>query len=124
MSRYISSAAIFLLLVICVFHVRDMTEAVTLSIIGRIDSEILNAEAKSYDGAPLLDAQKIWDDRRSFFSAVIPHDKLDSIDAQFAVCNSWASSEENDEYLAALWNLRAMINVINELDYPSFDRII
>ncbi|MBQ6934890.1 MAG: DUF4363 family protein [Clostridia bacterium] len=124
MSRYIASIIIFLLLIIGVFYVRDVTDDVTLEIISAIDDEIINAENEIYDGSPVIEAKKIWDDRRSFFSAVVPHDKLDSIDAQFALCNSWASSDEIDEYRAALWNLRAMISVIFELDSPSSDRII
>ncbi|MBQ6836914.1 MAG: DUF4363 family protein [Clostridia bacterium] len=124
MSRYIASIIIFLLLIIGVLYVRDVTDDVTLEIISAIDDEIINAENEIYDGSPVIEAKKIWDDRRSFFSAVVPHDKLDSIDAQFALCNSWASSDEIDEYRAALWNLRAMISVIFELDSPSSDRII
>ena len=124
MSRYIASIIIFSLLIIGVFYVRDVTDDVTLKIISAIDDEIVNAENETFDGTPILAAKKIWDGRRSFFSAVAPHDKLDSVDAQFAVCNSWASSDENDEYLAALWNLRAMIGVIRQLDSLSFDRII
>ena len=124
MNRYIASIIIFLLLIIGVFYVRDVTDDVTLEIISAIDDEIINAENEAFDGTPILAAKKIWDGRRSFFSAVVPHDKLDSVDAQFAVCNSWASSDENDEYLAALWNLRAMIGVIRQLDSLSFDRVI
>lgn len=124
MSRYIASIIIFLLLIIGVLYVRDVTDDVTLKIISAIDDEIINAENEIYDGSPVIEAKKIWDGHRRFFSAVVPHDKLDSIDAQFAICNSWASSDENDEYLAALWNLRAMITVILELDSPSSDRII
>ena len=124
MNRYIASIIIFLLLIIGVFYVRDVTDDVTLEIISAIDDEIINAENEAFDGTPILAAKKIWDGRRSFFSAVVPHDKLDSVDAQFAVCNSWASSDEIDEYRAALWNLRAMIIVIRELDSPSSDRII
>lgn len=124
MSRYIASIIIFLLLIIGVLYVRDVTDDVTLQIISAIDDEIINAENEAFDGTPVLAAKKIWDGRRRFFSAVVPHDKLDSIDAQFAICNSWASSDEIDEYRAALWDLRAMIIVILELDSPSSDRII
>ena len=124
MSRYIASIIIFLLLIIGVLYVRDVTDDVTLEIISAIDNEIINAENEAFDGSPVIEAKKIWDGRRRFFSAVVPHDKLDSIDAQFAICNSWASSDENDEYRAALWNLRAMIIVIRQLDSLSFDRII
>ncbi len=124
MSRYIASIIIFSLLIIGVFYVRNATDDVTSTIIYAIDDEIINAENEIYDGSPVIEAKKIWDDRRRFFSAVVPHDKLDSIDAQFAICNSWASSDEIDEYRAALWNLRAMIIVIRQLDSPSSDRII
>lgn len=124
MSRYIASIIIFLLLIIGVFYVRDVADDVTLEIISAIDDEIINAENEIYDGSPVIEAKKIWDGRRRFFSAVVPHDKLDSIDAQFAVCNSWTSTDEIDEYRAALWELRSMIIVIRELDSPSSNRII
>lgn len=124
MSRYILSAAIFIFIIWGILQIRDLTEDVTLRIISVLDDEIKNAEQKDYDGIPVAHAKKIWDEHKIFFSAIIPHDKLDSVDAQFAVCNSWASSEENDEYRAALWNLRAMITVIYRLDSPSAERII
>ena len=123
MSRYIASLVIFSLIVCGVIYVQHIIADTSSFVQSEIEAEILNAEHGLYDGYPVIQAKKIWDDRRSIISAVIPHDKLDTIDGQFAVCVSWASSDEKDEYRAALYELKAMINVVSQLESPQSDRI-
>ena len=123
MSRYIASLVLFLLIICGVIYAQHIISDTSCVVISEIETEILNAEYGIHDGQPVIQAKKIWDDRRSIISAVIPHDKLDSIDGQFAVCISWATSSEKDEYRAALYELKAMINVVSQLDSPQSDRI-
>ncbi len=123
MSRYIASLIIFTLIICGVFYSQHIISDTVSLVQSKIDNEIIKAETETFNGHSVIQAKKIWDDRRSIISAVIPHDKLDLIDEQFAVCTSWASSDEKDDYRAALYQLKAMINVTAQLDSPQPDRI-
>ena len=123
MSRYIASIIIFTLLFAGVSLVHSRSDAVTEEILVLLEAELSYAEDGISDGAPLFAAQKIWDDHRSFFSAVVPHDKLDMTDTQFAICSALVSGDK-EEYCAAVSELMALIKIVQTLDSPSFDRIL
>ena len=123
MSRYIASVIIFALLFAGVSIVHSRSDYVTEEILSLLETELSCVEDGIFDGAPLFAAQKIWDDHRSFFSAVVPHDKLDMIDTQFAICSSLVSDDKED-YTVATEELIALIKIVQTLDSPSFDRIL
>lgn len=124
MTRYLLSLAIIIALIAGIVRVNIFYEDFTGQILSLIDEEVSAAENDKHDGSYILKAKGIWDNHRTLMSAVVPHDKIDTIIAQFSLCAYLSSAEENDDYLAELWQLKALITMISELDTPSLVRII
>lgn len=124
MTRYLLSLAIAILLIAGIIRLNIFYDDFTGQILSLIDEEITAAEDEKHDGTYILNAKEIWDSHRKLMSAVVPHDKVDTIATQFSVCSYLSSAEENDDYLTELWQLKALITIISELDTPSLARII
>lgn len=69
-------------------------------------------------------AGKSWKNRELFFGTVLRHDEIDGVMEEFARLESYASTEDQDDFLSNCKALIARLQHIQEMEKPSFQNIM
>lgn len=69
-------------------------------------------------------ARKSWCSHELFFGTVLRHDEVDGVIEEFARLESYASTEDQDDFLSNCKALLARLKHIQEMEKPSFQNIM
>lgn len=65
-----------------------------------------------------------WDQKRVLFGAVLKHDEMDQVTTEFARLHSYASSEDQDDFLSNCKALQSTLSHIREMEWPYLQNIL
>ena len=65
-----------------------------------------------------------WEQKRVLFGAVLEHDEMDQVATEFARLHSYASSEDQDDFLSNCRALQSILSHIQEMEWPYLQNIL
>lgn len=65
-----------------------------------------------------------WRSHETFFGTVLRHDEIDDVTGEFARLVSYASTQDQDDFLSNCAALLAQLEHITEMEKPSFSNIM
>ena len=70
------------------------------------------------------EAAQSWKSHEIFFGTVLRHDEIDSVIEEFARLESYASTQDQDDFLSNCHALIARLEHIKEMERPTFQNIM
>jgi len=85
------------------------------NVCGEVTRQVMEAD-KSADEAALKSAFDNWKKHESYFSAVIPHNRVDAVTVAFQRSIGYCETKTTEEYHASLLELVQLINMVERFD--------
>lgn len=115
----------FALLILCTYsaiRVIDAVEKTTVVLETAVQAE--NHGGKEASLQIIRQASDIWKSHEPFFGTVLRHDEIDNVVEEFARLESYASTEDQDDFLSNCKALIARLKHIQEMEKPTFQNIM
>ena len=115
---WISFAFVLLIVVGGISTLRHNT-ALCEDLIGELDLQLAEPTP---EGVRAL--RRHWEDLGSYFSCLIPHDRIDNLTSTLCAAEGFAEIGSGDELRGALREARLMLQLIQHFDMPTLQNIL
>ena len=121
----IAAAILLLLLAACLGSAR-YAKTLTESLTGRLEQAQEVAGQGDWENAARLsrEAFQIWQDHEFYLHVLMRHSDTDGILRAFRALEQYLALEETDQYTAANADLIAQLELLSEMEQPSWENIL
>ena len=120
MKFILSSLLLFsLLLGLCLFSAAYVSHAVEETELLLTDAMALQQQDRYADAAAMTHwAADRWNSHQTYFGTVLRHDEMDDVIREFSRLESYADTQDTEEYLSNCAALLATLKHIREMEWP------
>lgn len=122
---YISTACFLIMLLLCVYSASCVIKAVDET--SQILEKAVQTENAGDDEQTLEMIKKAgatWEQQQLFFGTVLRHDEIDNVTEEFARLESYASTEDQDDFLSNCKALIARLKHVQEMEKLTLQNIM
>ena len=126
MKRLWTAAAILLLLLAACLASARYAGALTSGLTGRLEQAQEVAAQGDWEEAARLsrEAFQLWQDHEFYLHVLMRHGDTDQIYRAFRALEQYLALEESDQYTAANADLIAQLELLSEMEQPSWENIL
>ena len=122
---YISISCFLVVLLLCSYSANCVIQKVqeTVDILeSAVQADAL--EEKEHSLKIIKEAHASWESHQLFFGTVLRHDEIDNVIEEFARLESYASTEDQDDFISNCKALLARLKHIQEMERPILQNIM
>lgn len=122
---FISTACFLMMLLLCVYSASCVIKTVdeTAQILEKaIETELAGNDTQTQE--IIKEASESWESHQLFFGTVLRHDEIDNVTEEFARLESYASTEDQDDFLSNCKALIARLKHVQEMEKLTLQNIM
>jgi len=111
-----------LLLCFCLYHLARLETLVTHTC--TLLDTALEANTKQAAANAAQEASNYWNEAQSYLGFVLRHDQLDRVAEELALLQSYAQSEDEDDFQSHCLSLRTTLHHILQMELPLLENLL
>ena len=122
---FISTACFLIMLLLCVYSASCVIKTVdeTAQILEKaIETELAGNDTQTQE--IIKEASESWENHQLFFGTVLRHDEIDNVTEEFARLESYATTEDQDDFLSNCKALIARLKHVQEMEKLTLQNIM
>ncbi len=122
---FISTSCFLIMLLLCVYSASCVIKTVdeTAQILEKaIETELAGNDTQTQE--IIKEASKSWESHQLFFGTVLRHDEIDNVTEEFARLESYATTEDQDDFLSNCKALIARLMHVQEMEKLTLQNIM